>query len=91
LEDGMETRTITLTWGVLCSLEPRLALLEKHALAIKRFKDSSVKIEMWRHLYEKLSTTVGWWREDNHPILATKQAWEIAYPYLYYLSRETEG
>ena len=82
----MTERTITIKiyWKMLRRLEPILSQLENE---IENDKDGEVPfaIPEWRHYFQRLYPAVGWGREDDHPILSTSEAWDVAYSFLYNL------
>lgn len=85
-EARLDESDIRLTWDLLAILEPQLKLLLEDAQAIRDDCESESFCAN-RHWYLELRPCllklVGWDRPGFHPILSTRQAYDLAYGKLY--------
>jgi hypothetical protein len=90
---GMTPHKSRPTFAKLVAQEPRLRTLLQRAQAVKddRRKPAFCANAVWygygpyhgRGLKEQLCWLVGWGRKDGHPILATEEAYDVAYETIY--------
>jgi hypothetical protein len=83
-ETIMTTNTKPLTWNELARLEPRLSGLLDKAKAVKAKGRNFCANDVWyRRFKPRLLWLVGWDRPDNHPVLSSMQAFDLAYETIY--------
>ncbi len=78
------TTASTISWSTLVALEPRLLRLEERARRAARNESRRWKYacgnRVWsREIKPLMANLVGWGRRDNHPVLGTSAAFDVAY------------
>lgn len=74
-EPGKEDRPPAVTWGEMCEIDPRLAVLWSTA---RTRCPQGVDWEDWQWIKPELSALVGWDSTATDPRLRTADAWEVA-------------
>jgi hypothetical protein len=68
----------------LCKLDPRLRQLDADARVEARKRKYRCAARPWYRLVKpQLVWLVGWSRPDKHPVLGSREAYDVAYRHLY--------
>ncbi len=83
-----------MTWNDLVERESRLANLLWDVRAVKDDKTKKsfcANVTWFRQFKPRLPALVGWYCEQDDPVLRTQEAYEIAYRYLYHQLPDCRG